>query len=304
MRGPTYAFFCCISLLATTSPVWAGEKEACLAASDQGQRSRASGKLTEAKEKFAICAREVCPPVVRQDCAGWQDEVAKSLPTVNVGVRDQDGHDLLDVRISVDGQLVTEHLDGKSFPVDPGTHVFRAEDGTHPPVEERVLVKEGEKSRSINLRIVTTPVKSVATPGANPQDTPPPASDRTSSRSPLPFVLIGVGAAAFGTGLALHFVGKGSFPENCRPDPTKVEGRDGTCSPTPEDPGGEKSGEDAMSAVNLRNAGTALALGGGAVFLGGLVWFFVDTPTKSKATTKLLPSFGPGFAGLGLSGRF
>jgi len=303
MRGPTYAFFAFVSLLAASGSASAGEKDVCLAASDQGQRSRASGKLVEAKEKFAICAREVCPPVVRQDCATWQDEVGKSLPTVSVGVRDQDGHDLLDVKISVDGQLVTEHLDGKSFPVDPGTHIIRAEDGTHPPVEEKVLVKEGEKARAINLRIVTSAAKPPS-PAGNPQDTPPPPADATPGRSPLPFVLIGVGAAAFGTGLALHFVGKGNFPANCRADADKVEGRDGTCTPTPEDPTGQRSGEDAMSAVNLRNAGTALALGGGAVFLGGLVWFFVDTPAKKKATTRLVPSVGPGYAGLGLSGRF
>ena len=110
----------------------------------------------KAKDKFAICARDVCPQVVRQDCVTWQDEVNKSIPTVTVGVRDADGHDLLDVRISIDGQLVTEHLDGKSFPVDPGTHVFRAEDGKHPAIEERVLVKEGEKSRAINLRVSAT----------------------------------------------------------------------------------------------------------------------------------------------------
>lgn len=304
MRGPTYAFFLFASLLASAGTAHAGEKEVCLAASDQAQRARAGGKLVEAKEKFAVCAREVCPPVVRQDCATWQDEVSKSLPTVSVGVRDQDGHDLLDVKIFVDGQLVTEHLDGKSFPVDPGTHVIRAEDGTHPAIEERVLVKEGEKARAINLRIVTTTPKSAGGAGA-PQDTPPPPESPSTSRSPLPFVLIGVGAATFGTGIALHFVGKGSFPDNCRADADKVEGRDGTCTPTAEDPTGQKSGEDAMSAVNLRNAGTALAVGGGAVFLGGLVWFFVDTPSKKKAqSTRILPSVGPGYAGLGLSGRF
>lgn len=299
MRGPSFMSLLLASVIVLGAlPARAGEKEVCLDSSIDGQKARKSGKLVEAKEKFAICARDVCPQVVRQDCVTWQDEVNKSIPTVTVGVRDADGHDLLDVRISIDGQLVTEHLDGKSFPVDPGTHVFRAEDGKHPAVEERVLVKEGEKARAINLRVSATAAVA-APPGTNPE-TP---SETTPGRSPLPFVLLGVGAATLGVGLGLHFTGAGNFPANCKSDAAKVDGRDGTCTPTPQDPTGQISGEDAMSAVNLRNAGTGMAVGGGVLLLGGLVWFFLDTPS-SKASTRILPSVGPGFAGLGMSGTF
>ena len=116
-------------------------------------------------------------------------------------------------------------------------------------------------------------------------------------------MIFGVGAATLGVGLGLHFTGKGNFPANCKNDGAKVDGRDGTCTPTPADPTGQISGQDAMSAVNLRNAGTAVVIGGGVLVLGGLVWFFIDTPSPKK-TTRLLPSVGPGFAGLGMSGSF
>ena len=122
MRGPLVVSLILLSAFGGTSVAYAGEKEACLAASVEGQQSRAAGKLVEAKEKFLVCAREVCPPIVRQDCSTWNDEVAKVIPTVSIGVKDAQGHDLFDVRVSVDGRVVTEHLDGKSFPIDPGTN--------------------------------------------------------------------------------------------------------------------------------------------------------------------------------------
>lgn len=292
---------------AVPASAFGGEKETCIAASEQGQRARVAGKLTEAKDRFAVCAREVCPQVVRQDCATWQDEVGKSLPTVSIGFRDAEGHDILDVKISVDGKLVTDHLDGKSFPVDPGTHVFRADDGVHPPVEERVLVKEGEKARAINLRLPAgkSAGGGAGSAGEKPTEPEKPEAAESGGRSVVPFVLMGVGVVATGVGLGMHFAGKGAFPDNCKADETTVAGRDGTCTPTPEDPTGQTSGEKAQSSVNLRNAGTAVTFGGLAVALGGLVWFFVDSPAPKKtALVRPVPVIGQGFFGVSVGGGF
>lgn len=304
MGGPSYVRFALTSvLLLGAFQAHAGEKETCLGASDQGQRARKSGNLVDAKAQLDICAREVCPPIVRQDCLTWADEVSKSLPTVSIGVRDKEGHDLVDVRVLVDGKTVTEHLDGKSFAVNPGMHVIRAEDGAHTPVEERVLVKEGEKARAINLRFSSL--------GSKPADAPvapetPEGPSEPSGRSVLPFVVMGVGAIATGVGLGVHFAGKGAFPANCKSDTSKVDGRDGTCSPTADDPTGQKSGDAAMSSVNLRNAGTALTFGGAGLLVGGLIWFFIDSPAQKKTARPLplMPSTGPGFAGLTWAGQF
>jgi hypothetical protein len=277
------------------SSAFGGEKDVCVDASVQGQRARVAGQLTKALERFAVCAREVCPQVVRQDCAGWQDEVGKSLPTVSVGFRDPEGHDILDVKISVDGKVVTEHLDGKSFPVDPGTHVFRANDGVHPPVEERVLVKEGEKARAINLRLPSTATSGTSsTPTAEPKV----ADESGGGRSAIPFVLMGVGAVGAGVGLGLHFAGKGAFPDNC-----SEESR--ICQSIPEDPNSVSSTEKAQSAVNLRNAGTVVTFGSLAVALGGLVWFFLDSPSPKKtALVRPTPVVGQGFFGVSVGGGF
>lgn len=293
MRGPLVVSLILFSAVGGTSAAYAGEKEACLAASVEGQQSRAAGKLVEAKEKFLVCAREVCPPIVRQDCSTWNDEVAKVIPTVSVGVKDAQGHDMFDVRVSVDGRVVTEHLDGKSFPIDPGTHVVRAEDGAHAPVEERILVKEGEKARPVNLKFAAPKPQGDAKPGDPAPESP--GADESPGRSPFPFVVLGVGVAATAVGIGLHFKGKGDFPSNCD-ETTKV------CSPGPGVDVAQTS-DAAQSAVNLRNVGTALAVGGSAFIVGGLVWFFLDSPAPKK-TARVLPGFGPGYAGLSFSSAF
>lgn len=293
MRGPLVVSLVLLSAVGGTSVAYAGEKEACLAASVEGQQSRAAGKLVEAKEKFLVCAREVCPPIVRQDCSTWNDEVSKVIPTVSIGVKDAQGHDLFDVRVSVDGRVVTEHLDGKSFPIDPGTHVVRAEDGAHAPVEERILVKEGEKARPVNLKFSAPKAQGEPKPGDPAPESP--SADAAPGRSPLPFVVLGVGVAATAVGIGLHFKGKGDFPSSCD-ETTKV------CTPGPGVDVAQAS-KDAESAVNLRNVGTAFAVGGSALIVGGLVWFFLDSPAPKK-TARVLPGFGPGYAGLSFSGAF
>ena len=56
--------------------------EACLSASEKGQRARASGKLREARDHFAVCGGSGCPAIVRRDCAQWQSELESSMPTI------------------------------------------------------------------------------------------------------------------------------------------------------------------------------------------------------------------------------
>ncbi len=295
----------------TPAPARAGDKEICLTASEQGQRARVAGRLIDASSAFADCAREVCPRIVREACSTWQDEVERSLPTVSVGVRDADGRDVLKIRITVDGKPAPEHAEGRSFAVDPGMRVFRVEADGIAPLEERVLIKEGEKARTVNLQAPRA-APAGASASATSAAEPPPGNAPTApaSRSATPFVVAGIGAAVVGVGLGVHFAGKGQFPTNCRTDAASVPGRDGTCTPTTADPTGQVSSDAAVSATNLRNVGTGVAIGGAAVLLGGLVWVLVDTPTSpapqthARAGARLAPSASPTFAGVTWSGTF
>jgi len=128
------------------------DKAECLAASDQGQNLRDSGKYSGAREAFQTCSRDVCPAIVRRDCLRWLADLENTMPSVVVSAKDDKGNDLVDVTVTVDGKPLVAKLDGKPILVDPGDHVFRYEAAGYPAVEGHVLVHAGEKSRVLDVQ--------------------------------------------------------------------------------------------------------------------------------------------------------
>ncbi|HQY60629.1 MAG TPA: hypothetical protein PK141_04490 [Polyangiaceae bacterium] len=278
----------------------AGDKELCLQASEDGQRARVAGRLLEARVQFVTCARPVCPPIVRNACTSWLDEVERAMPTISVGVQDARGRDLLDARVLVDGRPPPDHDAGRSFPLDPGSHLVRAE-VKGKLYEEHVIVKEGEKARAITVRV---PLGAEPTPEVSPSALAAPSASSPPGRSIGPFLVLGAGVVATGVGLGVFFAGAGAFPDNCRTD-TATSERGGTCAKTPEDPTGAASTDAAVSAVNQRNVGLGIVAGGGALLVGGLVWWLLDSPAQPKAAAmRVSPALGPGFSGLAWTGAF
>ena len=126
-------------------------KAACLSAHEAAQKMRREKKLREARQLFAACARDSCPVVLRKECSDQIAAVAADTPTVVFEARDEAGHDTTDVRVLVDGSVVADTLSGASIEIDPGEHTFRFErtTGTVAPIEQKVLVLEGDKNRKI-----------------------------------------------------------------------------------------------------------------------------------------------------------
>ncbi len=137
------------SALAANTPSAADDKGACLGAASQGQNLRDARKLIEARQQFQICARQQCPAMVQQDCAGWLADVERDLPSVVITAKDSDGMDLVDVEVSVDGEPLVTKLDGRAAPTNPGEHVFRFKLRDGAQRDQLVLIKEGEKNQTI-----------------------------------------------------------------------------------------------------------------------------------------------------------
>jgi hypothetical protein len=138
-------------------------QNACVASHIDAQRLRAAGKLVAAQEKLLSCGAEKCPDMLRQDCAGWLVEVERDLPSVIVSARDAEGHDLVEVRVLVDGASALERLDGKPIPLDPGVHRISAEHEGSAPVEAEIVASAGEKNRIVSL-VFGSPKKALASP--------------------------------------------------------------------------------------------------------------------------------------------
>lgn len=279
--------------------------QACLNASEKGQRARSAGRLREAREHFVVCGAENCPALVRHDCAQWNSELASTLPTVVFGARDKQGRDLFDVTVAMDGEVVLKKLDGKSVTVDPGKHTFRFETAGLPPVTETALIKEGERARVINVTFDGT----TATSGGGVKDPkdptwsvrPPPGEDSSKGgHTAYPWIVVGVGAVATAVGVVILLTTP-DRPSNCNADTQKCTRAEG------------QSAEDFRK--DQERAGTAdsqpvlgLVVGGAGLLavVGGLVWHFLEPTEDGRSSGKLgVSPWTTGTAsGLGLTRSF
>jgi hypothetical protein len=188
------------ALTANTSSS-ADDKRACLDAASQGQNLRDARKLIEARQQFQVCARQQCPPMVQQDCAGWLADIERDLPSVVFTAKDSDGMDLVDVEVSVDGQVLVTKLDGRAAATNPGEHVFnfKLKDGTQR--DQLVLVKEGERNQRIAILLerrttLPSPHQGAADKPAVASAPVPVAPDVPVPPAPTPDVPVGDSASA------------------------------------------------------------------------------------------------------------
>lgn len=199
-RALAWAALSALALLSTSVAALAdddGNKQACITAADEAQRLRDEHRFVKAREQMVACARDVCPGPIRKDCAKWLTDVEASMSTVTLAARDSRGRDFVDVRVSVDGALLTEKLDGAALFVDPGPHTFRFEIVGKPPIDEHVVVREGERNRAVTVIVDVGPPPPVVT--LVPAQRKPPI---------VGYVVAGAGALALGGAAFLWVTGR------------------------------------------------------------------------------------------------
>jgi hypothetical protein len=196
VRGALFA-----GAVVATRTAMADHKAVCLDASSKAQSLRDAHMLLEAREKLRVCAAAGCPAVVQTDCATWLAEVETALPTVVVTAKTGAGVDLVDVKVSVDGQPLVTQLDGHAVPMNAGPHTFHFEAAAG-MLDQRVVIREGEKNQPVAVVLGAPPVP--APPPEPPTPAPAPAKSPTGdSGGPLRtvgWVLGGVGLAGLGLG--------------------------------------------------------------------------------------------------------
>jgi hypothetical protein len=175
-------------------------RDQCINANEQAGQLRKAGKLRDARTSLRLCSADVCPAAVRRDCLAGAERVDADVPSITLSAQDPTGNDLAAVRVSIDGQLVAERLDGKPVEVDPGEHVFRFEAAGLPPLEKRLVIVEAEKNR--RERVQLGEPKPVAAPAPAPPPQPPPvaAEHHGASRRSVGFVVGGVGLGVMAVG--------------------------------------------------------------------------------------------------------
>jgi hypothetical protein len=103
----------------------------------------------------------------------------RNTPSVVIEARDHGGRDVVDVRVSIDRELVALTLSGHALPVDPGVHRFRFEYRKFPAIEQQVVIREGEKDRKIAIQFADPASAHAPEPPPAPVPAPEPAAPPT-----------------------------------------------------------------------------------------------------------------------------
>ncbi len=242
--------------LVAPASAWADDKQDCSNAYDQTQSLRHVGRLQEARRAAAVCTRDVCKDFIRTDCTKWLGEIDLAQPTVVFGVKDVAGRDAVSVKISLDGKPWLDHLDGQAKPIDPGNHTVRYMMDGAPPIDDTILIREGDRGRALTASFQTRSASAAPGPG--------PPSDSGHAHSVGPWIVGGVGVAVLVAGAVtggLVLADKSSFNEHCS-SVTK------TCDTT---------GISAASQGRvLGPATTAELVVGGAALGAGAIWLVAD----------------------------
>jgi hypothetical protein len=251
--------------LAWSVPARAGNEEmkTCAAAAEKAQRFRNDGKLKDAREQLVVCARNVCPGVIRKDCEPWLSELDTRLPTLVISAKDGAGKDLVDIRVTIDGALVASKLDGKAIPIDPGPHTFKYERDGSAAVETNVVVREGEKGRVLDVVFDPQLAKKEE---AVPEKDKDKDKDKPAEKAGAPiggFVFAGIGALAVGSFVFFDLSAKSSA-DNLR----------STCAP--------HCAQSDVDSVNSKLIIADVSLGAGLVALGVATWLLVSHYGSAK----------------------
>jgi hypothetical protein len=266
------------------------DKKECPGAAEKTQRLRSEGKLREAREQAVLCARAQCPGVIRRDCEPWLSEIDAALPTIVVGAKDG-GKDVIDVKVSIDGAQVATVLDGKAIAINPGAHTLKYERDGSATVEEKVVIREGEKARQVTV-VFPSKIAAKDEPKKNLYDRG--VDDKQAGGSIVPGVIVGViGAAGIGSFFFFHLSAK-----------SDIDDLRARCAP--------RCAESEVSDVNTKIIIADISLGAGVVALGIATYLIIARPSAPKnagqagVVAGIAPGIAPAPGGAigGISGRF
>jgi hypothetical protein len=226
-RRAVFSFSCFAIAIAAIPSAHAAAgptRDQCITAADEGQKLRDDGKLSAAREKFLVCASKSCPGPVAKACAGWRDDADRDMPSATFRISDEHGKELMDVKIMLDGSATPQTLTAKAIPLDPGEHKIKVERADGKTLEDKFLLRPGEKNRLVDLTFQPPnepQVSLTAPPPPKEPEKPPPPQESNFHVPMLGWVGLGVGVAGAATMTIFAVMANGDANDvrssNCAP---------------------------------------------------------------------------------------
>jgi hypothetical protein len=281
--------------LTLASPARADEA-ACVAASENEFALRKAGKLLDALKELAVCAAPKCSAEVKAECAKRLIEVRAAQPAVILGATDEAGNDMGAVNVTLDGAPLTGSLDGGATTVDPGSHTLRFEAPGKPPVEKKVIFREGEKDRHITV-VLGAPT-AVLPPAAAPS-----SGTWWNARKTLAVTSGAVGLVGVVLGSAFGVAAKSDWSSSqslCSP---------GNCPSTSAHDSAVSDQQSASTCALVSTIGFVVGVAG--IAGGAALWFTAPSGASgsgagggTRARVRIAPMIGAGTGGLVMRGGF
>lgn len=271
-------------LAASPRAARADQTDACIDASVRGQELRDQGKLVAARAALLACGTPTCPRLLRRECSGWLADVEARTPSMVIGATDEAGHDTAEVKVTVDGAPFLARLEGQAVPIDPGAHVLRFERAGRPFVEQKVILREGERRRAISVSFAPAASTSTSIAGPLGRKDDPLAPAPASVARPIAVAALGGLAVASGVTLAVLGLGAKSDADHLR----------STCAPT--------CAASDVDAVRRKEIGANVALGIGVLAAGAAAVLIFTWPSAAapNASVAVRPIVGGAIAGFAL----
>jgi hypothetical protein len=285
-----------VALTAVASDALAEDptKEQCIAANQDAQALRRTGKIVEAREQLFVCIAKACPGALRDDCAERLNDVEKAVPTIVFIAKDEKGADLSAVRVTMDGAALADHLDGSALSVNPGEHTFELMTDGFPAITRKLLIREGAKGRqevfAFGSAAPPPPVPAVSSPAptTTPSETSEERSETTGNgQRTIAYVVGGAGIVGLGLGTYFGLRAKSTYDDARTHCPTGPSTCDGA---------GVTGGDDAH---NQATVSTVAFVAGGVLLAGGVVLFLT---APKRGALAIQPTAGLG--GIRLTGTW
>jgi hypothetical protein len=267
----------------------------CVSAVDASTKLSSAHKLRAERSQLLVCAAATCPTDIRKECGSRIEEVNAKMPTIAFQVKDATGADADGVKVTMDGEVLTDRLQGMALSMDPGEHMFTFEVAGQPPLTRKLVLVEGQKDRreTITLGAVAPVVATVpavaprgvvAAPVAPTTPATPAAEEKNGmgGQKVAALVIGSVGVAGLAVGavagaMAMAMAKKSTAQNEC-PDKCATQA-------------GANDWSSAGTLGNVSTAGFVVGLVG--VAGGATLWF---TAPKSSGNPQV--GAGPGYVAL------
>src|SRR5256885_1949574 len=93
---------------------------------------------------------------MRQECIRRFAQLGNDIPSVIPVVTDAAGSPRVDVQVTMDGELLTSRLDGRSLPVDPGVHEFTFSADGGVIATQKIMIVQGQRNQPLSVALRST----------------------------------------------------------------------------------------------------------------------------------------------------